>query len=490
MSRLLIVVDNPARWNLEIPGVTVVGARKYLTDAAHAALRNVRVFNLCRSYRYQSAGYYVSLLAEARRHRPIPRISTIQDMKSLSILRSRTSELEEQIQKSLSHLQSDRFQLSIYFGRNTAKHYDRLCRHLYNIFPAPLLRAEFTRDDEGWALRNISPIPTSEIPEDHRPFVVEAAHDYFRGRFTTPSRKHVRFSLAILVDKNDPTPPSDEKAINRFIRAAESLDIAAETIGKDEYGRLAEYDGLFIRTTTAVDDHTYRFASRAETEGLIVIDDPESILRCANKVFLAELMERNGIATPQTLIIHRDNVGEAVPRLGLPIILKQPDSSFSLGVAKAETEAEFLSKVSTLLEKSELVIAQAFVPTEFDWRIGIIDQRPLFACKYHMAPKHWQIYNHQKQGHARYGRCETLPVEIAPQRVVKTALKAANLIGNGLYGVDLKVFNGTPYVIEVNDNPNIDSGIEDEMLRDTLYERIMEVFLRRMEEMRESRRTL
>ena len=45
------------------------------------------------------------------------------------------------------------------------------------------------------------------------------------------------------------------------------------------------------------------------------------------------------------------------------------------------------------------------------------------------------------------------------------ALLAANLIGDGLYGVDMKMTARGPVVIEVNDNPNIDAGAEDSVLR-------------------------
>jgi hypothetical protein len=34
--------------------------------------------------------------------------------------------------------------------------------------------------------------------------------------------------------------------------------------------------------------------------------------------------------------------------------------------------------------------------------------------------------------------------------------------------------------MEVNDNPNVDAGIEDVIMKETLYERIMEVFLKRI----------
>ena len=76
---------------------------------------------------------------------------------------------------------------------------------------------------------------------------------------------------------------------------------------------------------------------------------------------------------------------------------------------------------------------------------------------------------------------QTIPVEIAPRPVVRAALKAARLIGNGLYGVDVKQSNGKCFVIEINDNPNIDAGVEDKLLKGELYRRIMDVFLRRIE---------
>jgi hypothetical protein len=88
MNHILLVTDNPDRWPFDIPSATVVTARQYLTDPQVQHLRNCRIFNICRHYRYQSAGYYVSLLAEARGHRPIPKITTLQDLKTSSIYRN------------------------------------------------------------------------------------------------------------------------------------------------------------------------------------------------------------------------------------------------------------------------------------------------------------------------------------------------------------------------------------------------------------------
>lgn len=484
--RTLIVVNNPAEWPLEVPGVEVVPAREYLANPAFARLDRVRVFNCCRSYRYQSIGYYVSLLAAARGHRPVPDIPTIQDMKSPTVVRLLSEEVEELIQQGLAGIRSRRFTLSIYFGKNLSERHERLSRALFQLFEAPFVRAEFVREEDHWTLQSIGPIAAREIPDSHRDFVVRVASEYFAGHRPAVRRRFVeRYDLGILFDPKATDLSSDAKAIERFIDAAERQRIGTEVIGKDDYARVAEFDALFIRETTSVNHHTFRFSRRAAAEGLVVVDDPDSILKCSNKVYLAELLSRRRVPTPRTLIVHRDNVDQVIPTLGLPCILKQPDSAFSQGVLKASTPEEVEKGVADLLERSDLVIAQEFLPTPFDWRIGIFDGKPLYACQYFMAPRHWQIINRSGDEDDRYGRVKTMPIELAPRRVVSTALRASNLIGDGLYGVDLKQIGSRCVVIEVNDNPTIQSGFEDSVLKETLYDRIIEVFVRRLERRRQ-----
>ena len=479
--RHLIVVDNPRKWTLEIPGVDIIAARTYLTDAEYSSVRNVKVYNLCRSYRYQSSGYYVSLLAAARGHKPFPNILAMQDIKSQTIIRIVSDELDSLIQSSLKPIHSDKFTLSIYFGKNLAKRYDKLSQRLFKHFQAPLLRAEFIRKGGVWFLRSLQPVASSGVPEEHRPFVSQMAQEFFRRRNSSHSRKETRYDLAMLVNPQEEMPPSDERALRRFVKAAESLGLGTELITREDFSRLSEFDGLFIRETTNVNHHTYRMARRAAAEGLVVIDDPESILKCSNKVYLAELLRKNGIPAPETVILNRDNVESIVENLGFPCILKQPDSAFSQGVIKVDGMDQYRSSIAALLEKSDLVIAQKFIPTSFDWRIGVLNDQPLFACRYHMARKHWQIYERTHDGRTHAGNADTISVEDVPPRVLKHALRAAKLIGNGLYGVDLKEINGRVYVIEINDNPNIDSGCEDALQKDALYLTVMQEILRRIE---------
>src|SRR5690606_11924851 len=138
-------------------------------------------------------------------------------------------------------------------------------------------------------------------------------------------------------------------------------------------------------------------------------------------------LERYKIPIPKTRILHKDNLQEVIEEIGFPCVIKQPDSAFSQGVIRVSNREDYQSTTRQLLEKSELLIVQEFLPTAFDWRIGILNGKPLYACKYFMARKHWQIYHHEKKGADATGKVETLPVELVPRKVMQIAQKSALL---------------------------------------------------------------
>ncbi len=481
---ILVIVEHLKDWPISIDGVEIVLAKDYLTDSKYQGMKGMKVFNFCRSYSYQTMGYYVSLLASARKHRALPPISTILDMKTKPVVRIIAEDLDELVEKNLANIISSEFILSIYFSKNIAQKYDRLCARLFSLFPSPLLRAKFIRDEktQKWTLYSVKPISMSDIPEAHLSFFYECAKQYFEKKPHSSIKKaQTWYDMAILYNEKDKNPPSCPKAIERFIKAARSLSIYCEVITKDNYGSIAEFDALFIRETTKVNHHTFRFSKRAEAEGLVVIDDPDSILKCTNKVYLSELLSHNKIPTPKTLVISSDNWKKIPELLTPPYIIKQPDSSFSQGVFKIDSIEDLQPVIERLFDESDLLIAQEFIRTDFDWRVGIFNQQPLYVCKYYMVNKHWQIRKQDANGNTEDGKYETLSVHTAPTPVIELALKSANLIGDGLYGADIKQAGDNFYVIEINDNPSIDAGIEDQYLRDKLYIEIMKGFLKRLQ---------
>ena len=478
----IIVCNDPEKLGLKVDHVRVVSLRDYLTSPEYFDMKQVRVFNLCNDYSYQSKGYYISLLAEARGHRPIPSVKNILDFSARPLTKSVSEEFDEIIQKSLKAIKSKEFTLSIYFGQNIAEKYRELCQAFHRYFQAPYFRVKFTKNGK-WQVHSARIISAKDVPDSHLSYIRKFARDYFdKKRYSSAISKPKKYSMAILVKPGDDAPPSDARALEKLLAAAERMKIDAEIISPKDFNRLPAFDALFIRMVTHVRNESYRFSRKAQSLGIALIDYPDSILKCANKVYMTEAMMGANIPTPKCFIFQRETKDQALQQIGLPCVLKLPDSTFSYGVKKAETPEEFENIAQGMLKISDLIICQEYVYTDFDWRIGVLDGEPLFACKYYMARGHWQIFNWtastilEKEGHY-----DTIALDQVPAKVIQLAQRSSKLVGNGLYGVDIKEVNGSATVIEVNDNPNIDFGVEDKVLGNALYERIIGALMKRME---------
>ncbi|ACL71672.1 RimK family protein [Thioalkalivibrio sulfidiphilus] len=488
MSDHVLLIEQPGDWKPHFPEYPVMLARDYLTKAPETGGRQLRVINLCRSSRYLSVGYYCSLLAEARNHKVVPTVRTLQDLSRKAIYSLDTEDIDRKVAKVLGRkragLQPTAFEMTVFFGHCAPKEMQEIAQQLFSIFRAPLFKVEFKLSGQ-WRIDALKPLSLQSLTPEQETDFFAALESYLKRPWRKPRESRTyKYDLAILHNPDEDLPPSNRSALNNFMRVGRSLGLEVDLIDRKDFSRLAEYDALFIRETTRIDHYTYRFARKADSEGMVVIDDPDSILKCTNKVYLAELLAAHKVATPRTLILSKDNLLAAEESIGFPVVLKIPDGSFSRGVFKADNRQELESIGKNLFKDSDLILAQEFAYTEFDWRVGIMNKQPIYVCQYFMSRKHWQIVNHQAKGNPRHGGFRTLAVEDAPPEVVKTALRAANLIGDGLYGVDLKQTQKGVVVIEVNDNPNLDAGVEDAVLKDELYKRILEDFVRRLDRKR------
>ncbi len=460
MAEPILVVESISDWGAAQAPIRLVDADDYLVDPAYAR-EGYYVINLCRGYRYQSVGYYCSLLAEARGHRVSPSVSAVLDLSRKALYGEDIRLLAGAIQRlPASARMQPPAKLKVFFGQCEDEDWQEFARRAFESFPAPLLEVELRSSAGTLSVTALRPISLRALQPQERSFMQGAlAAHLARGWRRPRHQRRYRYDLAILVNPEEAQPPSDARALRHFARAGREVGLAVEFIQAQDFGRLAEFDALFIRETTRMNHHSYRFARRAEKLGLVVIDDPTSILRCTNKVYLAELLAAKGIAAPETCIFGEADVGKLEPRLGFPMVLKVPEGAFSKGVFKADNPQELKRLAALLLEDSELALAQEFLPTEFDWRIGVLNGQPLYACQYLMAGKHWQIVKHAEDGKFQEGDSRTLAIADVPREVIKIAVRSANLIGDGLYGVDIKPTASGPRVIEINDNPSIDARI-------------------------------
>lgn len=481
MSRLVLVVDKLEDWHALYPSDDVISAQDYIQH--FQTQKRVQIINLCRRYRYLSVGYYVSLLAEARGHRVIPSARTLSDLNEKALFGLLMEDFDKQLSQHYGERDGLQFSCKVFFGQTREPAVKDVARQIFESYAAPIMELNFHRKGH-WKLLSVQLIGFPSLEDDEETAFANALNVFSNKvwRVQKPDKSY-RYDLAMLVNPNEKLPPSDEAALRKFEKAGKKHGILVERISKKDLYRLAEYDALFIRETTAVQHHSYRFACKAAAEDMVVIDDPESILKCTNKIYLASLLSTYKLPAPKTCILDKQTIRTAqtiIDELGLPIVLKIPDGSFSIGVSKASSAAELQSGLDTLFQRSALVLAQEYVYTDFDWRIGVLNGQALYACRYHMAKNHWQIYHHQGEK-TRYDASDAVALVDVPCAVMKAALGICKRIGNGLYGVDLKQKGDRVFIIEVNDNPSIASGVEDAFLKDALYDTIMAEFRRRLD---------
>ncbi len=521
-GKYLIVTDVPRSHVLN--GLAFRGADEYLEGKADTVGKRLFVINLCRSYQYLSKGYYVSLLAHARQHHVLPTLEMIEEINNpfayfralqdagietidFKIVKGRGRRLLPKVivlEPSEENGQPDRpgapvtctvhnhdlrysrarqgyVETTCVFGKTLDKRFRRQCAAVHRVYPFPLLRMRMYEEKEGWRVGQIFPVALPQLTEDEVDLLAQRVKAQDLGS-TAPRPGPPKVRIACLWDRDDPWAPSNEETIEKLLRVAARQRVVVDVIGRADLPKLAEYDALFIRTVTAIDNYAFTFSKVAESLGIPVIDDPQSIIRCSNKVYLYELFRKNGIPTPLTQTIARRSVSPEIEALGFPLIVKLPDGTFSQNVRKVRDADEFQRVSQEMLKSSPLIIVQEFIPTPYDWRVCTLDGSILFVCKYHMARDHWQIAKRSAKGRTSFGRVEAIPNDEVPGSVSKTALDAASLIGRGLYGVDVKETANGPVVVEVNDNPNIEAGYEDGVHKNRIYDQLIAYFLRRIEE--------
>lgn len=284
--------------------------------------------------------------------------------------------------------------------------------------------------------------------------------------------------IACFVEKYNFSYSKEAEALQNFKQAAERMGHEFNFMFRNGLSEIPKYDSVFIRATTDPLYTAYVVSKTAWELGLKVIDDPESIRICANKIHQYRLFEKFNVPHIPTLFLnkeefHHRQISEIFKLFGKPVVLKAPYTSFSKYVEKVACETSFRDVAKRFFRRSDFLVVQKFMPSSFDWRVGVLNNEVLYVCKYMMPKGKWK-HGVKRKGKPSFvwGRTVSLKRDNAPQKLKETALKACEAVGRGLYGVDIKEINGEYVVVEVNDNPSIYRGYED--LRDKdIYEKII-----------------
>ena len=282
-------------------------------------------------------------------------------------------------------------------------------------------------------------------------------------------------TLGIFVDRQTLSYSKKLGMLMRFRDVAESLGHRSYFIFPVELKKIVKLDGLLIRSRTDPLNVSYVAARMATMRGIPVIDNPEAIRTCSDKVNMYLHLMRSEVPIPRTELLVRKELVPAdamayFERLGAQIVLKEPSTSNSHRVKKVHRVEDFLQTARAYLKMADELVVQEYVESEEDWRIGVLNGRFLFASRYVLPRESDQVLAVDSEEIPYYG-IEMVRDDEVPGGAIDLAIQACQAIGSGLFSVDIKERQGKMYVIEVNDNPSLECG--EGILYPDIFERII-----------------
>lgn len=268
--------------------------------------------------------------------------------------------------------------------------------------------------------------------------------------------------LGIFVNRQTLSSSEQLTALVKCRDAGESMGHTVEFIFPVDIKKIPRLDALFIRANTDPMNTTYVAARMAQMYGVPVIDDPSSIQICADKINMYMHLMKKNVSIPRTKFLRKKDLDakgacQLFEKLGTPLVLKEPSTSFSARVEKVSSVLELLKIAKRFFKLSDWIVVQEYIESRFDWRIGVLNGELLYACRYIIPSETFKIQA-SVNGHIVYCDVESVPADQVPPEVIGLGMAAGNAIGRGMYGVDIKESNGKLYAIEVNDNPSLEGG--------------------------------
>ena len=215
-----------------------------------------------------------------------------------------------------------------------------------------------------------------------------------------------------------------------------------------------EFDAVIPRIGASVTGYGCAVLRQFEVCGTYSVNESIAITRSRDKLRAHQLLARRGIGQPVTSYAHSaDATNDLINSVGgAPLVVKVIQSTHGNGVVLAETRkaAEALINAFRGLEADFLV--QEFIKESAgaDIRCFVIGERVIAAMQRTAASGEFRSNLH------RGGSASV--VKLRPDER-KLAVKAAQVMGLDVAGVDIIRSNHGPLVLEVNSSPGLE-GIE------------------------------
>jgi ribosomal protein S6--L-glutamate ligase len=218
--------------------------------------------------------------------------------------------------------------------------------------------------------------------------------------------------------------------------------------------RLSHYDAVIPRIGASITYFGTAVVRQFEQMGVFCINTARGIAASRDKLRSMQTLSRHDIGIPPTSFVRdRKDVLAAVERVGgAPVIIKVLEGTQGVGVILAETLEAAGAIIETLQSARQNVLVQKFVSESKgrDVRAIVVGERVVAAMRRVAQGQEFRSNVH------RGGRTEAVDLEKAYER---TAIRAAQIMGLRVAGVDMLEGTDGPQVMEINSSPGFE-GIE------------------------------
>lgn len=217
---------------------------------------------------------------------------------------------------------------------------------------------------------------------------------------------------------------------------------------------LEGFDAVIPRIGASVTHYGTAVLRQFEMMGVVSINESVAISRSRDKLRSLQLLSRKGIGMPLTGYASKpDDIKDVIKMVGgAPLVIKLLQGTQGIGVVLAETQKAAESVIEGFMGVKADILIQEFIQEAggSDIRCFVIDGKVVAAMKRQGAEGEFRSNLHR-------GGSSSL-IKITPEER-STAVRAANIMGLNVAGVDLLRSNHGPVVMEVNSSPGLE-GIE------------------------------
>ncbi|MFT4727323.1 MAG: ribosomal protein S6--L-glutamate ligase [Granulosicoccus sp.] len=217
---------------------------------------------------------------------------------------------------------------------------------------------------------------------------------------------------------------------------------------------LSTYDAVLPRIGASITYYGTAIVRQFQEMDVFCANNANGISNSRDKLRSLQILSRHHIGIPRTTFVRdKKDVLPAIERVGgAPVVIKLIEGTQGIGVLLAETLKAAESIIELLQSQKQNVLIQKFVAESKgkDIRAFVVGDRVIAAMRRVAQGQEFRSNVH------RGGVAE--PVELS-EEYMQTAVRAAQILGLQVAGVDMLEGRDGPQIMEVNSSPGLE-GIE------------------------------